>query len=204
MTEDGRPGHNRHRQRLRPRPFANVVGFDDAPFPPGHRGDVPVVGAVYAADRLDGVLVGEVRRDGANAARRLAEIVAGSRFAGHIRLVLLQGVALAGFNVVDAHNLADRLELPVLIVARRAPDLAAIERALLRSVPGGAHKWSIIERLGPMESLGPVFVQRVGLTLDEARRVVGRFALHGHIPEPLRVAHLIAGALGRGESRGRP
>jgi len=190
--------------RVRPRPFANVVGFDDAPFPPGHRGDVPVVGAVYAAERLDGVLIGKVRRDGANSARRLGSLVAGSRFSGHVQLVLLQGVALAGFNVVDAHELAHRLDLPVLIVARRAPDIGAIERALRRSVPGGARKWSIIQRLGPMEPLGAVFVQRVGLTLEEARGVLGRFALHGHIPEPLRVAHLIAGALGRGESRGRP
>jgi len=187
----------------RPRPFANVVGFDDAPFPPGHRGDVPVVGAVYAAKRLDGVLVGRVRRDGADAARRLAALVAESRFAGHIRLVLLQGVALAGFNVVDAHELSRRLGLPVLIVARRSPDLPAIERALRGSVRGGTRKWSIICRLGPMERLGPVFVQRVGLSTEEARGVVERFALHGHVPEPLRVAHLIAGALGRGESRGR-
>jgi hypothetical protein len=201
-TPEGRPS-SEGRGTRRPRPFANVVGFDDAPFPPEHRGDVPVVGAVYAAGRLDGVLVGRVRRDGADSARRLAALVAGSRFAGHIRLVLLQGVALAGFNVVDAHDLSQRLGLPVLVVARRAPDLAAIDRALRASVRGGARKWSIIQRLGPMERLGRVYVQRVGLTADEARGVVERFALHGHVPEPLRVAHLIAGALGRGESRGR-
>ena len=29
------------------------------------------------------------------------------------------------------------------------------------------------------------------------------FTLHGKLPEPLRIAHLVAGALGRGESRGR-
>lgn len=197
LSESVSPGRN-------PRPLSNVVGFDDAPFPPGHRGDVPVVGAVYAGERLDGVLVGRVRRDGANAARRLAELVAGSRFAQHIHLVLLQGVALAGFNVVDTHDLARVLGMPVLVVARRCPDLAAIERALRSRVPGGARKWALIDRLGPMEPAGRVFVQRVGLSPEEARQVVERFALHGHIPEPLRVAHLVAGALARGESRGRP
>ena len=30
------------------RGFANVVGFDDAPFDRAHRGDVAVFGAVYA------------------------------------------------------------------------------------------------------------------------------------------------------------
>ena len=49
----------------------------------------------------------------------------------------------------------------------------------------------------------PNLVQSVGLTLDEARQVVDRHTTQGHIPEPLRTAHLIAGALGRGESSGR-
>ena len=38
------------------KPITNVVGFDDAPFPHDHRGDVRVVGAVCCRTRLDGVL----------------------------------------------------------------------------------------------------------------------------------------------------
>ena len=53
---------------IRPRRLSNVVGFDDAPFAKAHRGNVKVVGAVFARERLDGVLVGQVRRDGANTA----------------------------------------------------------------------------------------------------------------------------------------
>ena len=45
---------------------------------------------------------------------------------------------------------------------------------------------------------------RVGLTSAAAQAVVERLAVHSRIPEPLRVAHLIAGAIGRGASRGRP
>lgn len=182
---------------------SNVVGFDDAPFDRRHRGDVPVVGAIFAGPRFDGVVIGKVRRDGANAARNLAALIQGSKFRQHLQLVMLQGIALAGFNVVDVFDLHRRLELPVLVVARRAPDLAAIRRALLTRVPGGRRKWRLIERLGPMEPVGPIFVQRLGLGREIARRVVDRFALHGHIPEPLRVAHLFAGAVATGESRGR-
>ena len=53
------------------KPFSNVVGFDDAPFRRDHRGDVAVVGTVYAGLRLDGILLGKVRRDGANALPKL-------------------------------------------------------------------------------------------------------------------------------------
>jgi endonuclease V-like protein UPF0215 family len=181
----------------------HVVGFDDFPFPRSHRGDVSVVGAVFSGVRLEGVLSGRVRRDGANATAVLARLVSDSRFAGHLQLVMLQGIALAGFNVVDLHGLHRRLDLPVLAVARRAPRLDAIRHALLSRVPGGARKWRLIERAGPMEELEGVFVQRVGLSTDEAREAIRATTLAGRIPEPLRTAHLIAGGIARGESRGR-
>lgn len=186
------------------RNFSHVAGFDDAPFPRGGRGDVPVIGTVFANLRLEGVLHGRVRRDGANATRELVRLVSTSKFARQLQLVLLQGIALAGFNVVDLPGLHERLGIPVLVVVRRAPRLARVRRALLARVPGGARKWSLIERLGPPEPLAGVFVQRVGITTTDAERVIQRLAVHSRIPEPLRAAHLIAGALVSGQSRGRP
>jgi hypothetical protein len=64
------------------KPITNVVGFDDAPFTHAHRGDVRIVGAVCARTRLDGVLSGKVRRDGANATDALIELVAASQLSG--------------------------------------------------------------------------------------------------------------------------
>lgn len=180
-----------------------MVGFDDGPFHRTHRGNVPVVGAVYAGLRLEGVLLGAVRRDGADATRALAALIRGSKFRPQLQLVLLQGIALAGFNVVDLYGLQTALGLPVLAVARRQPRYESIRRALLARVPGGARKWSLIEQLDPMEAVAGIWVQRVGMTRREAERVIRRLAVNGHIPEPLRTAHLIAGALGSGESRGR-
>ena len=96
-------------------------------------------------------------------AARLAECLAGARFLPQLQAILLQGIAFAGFNVVDLGDLYRRTGLPVLLVARRAPDLGAIRRALLTALQ-----------------------------------------LHGRLPEPLRVAHLIAGGVTTGESRHRP
>jgi endonuclease V-like protein UPF0215 family len=189
--------------RYKPERLSHVIGFDDAPFMRTHRGDVPVIGAVFAGNRLDGVLVDRVRRDGANSARTLIKMVRGSKFVQHLQLVMLQGIALAGFNVVDVFALHRELSLPVLVIARRRPDLAAVRKALITRVPAGRRKWSIIERLGPMESAAGVFVQRVGISLPDAATVIQRFAINSSIPEPLRAAHLIAGAIARGRSGGR-
>jgi endonuclease V-like protein UPF0215 family len=184
------------------RALTNVVGFDDAPFAHAHRGDVMLVGVVCARTRVDGVVSGRARRDGRNATDAILGILDGSQFVSQIRLVLLQGIAVAGFNVIDIGRLHDRLAVPVLVVARRQPRMAAIRRALLR-VAGGDRKWRLIESAGPMEPIGGVFVQRRGLSTGEAEAALRATTSHGKLPEALRVAHLIAGGVTTGASRGR-
>jgi uncharacterized protein len=179
-----------------------VIGFDDAPFKRHERGDVPIVGAVFSGPRLDGVLVDHVRRDGQNSTERILAALSRSRFRQHVQAIVLQGIALAGFNVVDLAALYRRSGTPVLVVARKRPDLAAIRRALLGKVPGGARKWALIEQAGEMEPLEGVWVQRTGLELARARRYLRAAVVHGALPEPLRIAHLIAGAIVTGHSRG--
>lgn len=183
--------------------ITNVVGFDDAPFEHAHRGDVRVVGAVCCRTRLDGVLSGRVRRDGVNSTDVLIELVRGSKFRGHIRAVLLQGIALAGFNVVDIRRLSDTLAVPVLVSVRRNPRLGMVRDALLDRTPGGARKWKLVEKAGPLTQIGPLWVQHIGLSVDDARALLRATTLHGNVPEPLRVAHLIAGGVTTGQSRGR-
>lgn len=205
----------------------NVIGFDDGPFPRDHRGDVLLVGAVCSGTRLDGVVSGRIRRDGADATRKMVELVRKSQFGEHVQCVMLQGIAVGGFNVVDIHGLSRALNIPVLVVVRRPPDMNAVHRALFGEagrtrprVPGAARKWKLIEQAGALEELGPsrrslkrvsgittpsprLWIQRVGLTLEQARRIVNATTLHGNIPEPLRLAHLIAGGITTGRSRGR-
>jgi hypothetical protein len=184
-------------------PIGNTVGFDDAPFAREHRGDVLLVGAVCSRTRLDGVLTGRVRRNGANATDRMIALVEGSQFVGHVRAVLLQGIAVAGFNVVDVHRLHGALGVPVLVVARRKPDLPAMRAYLRHNVPAWRRKWRLIEEAGPMEPLRGLWVQRVGLGKPAAEHLMAATTLHGKLPEPLRLAHLIAGGVTTGVSRGR-
>ncbi len=172
--------------------FAHVIAFDDCQFDRQHRGDVGLIGAVFAGARLDGVVSGRVRRDGANAATVMAKLIFDSRFVEHLQLIMLQGIAVAGFNVVDVFELHAVTDLPILVVSKKEPDFGAIHDTLTLRVRGGRRKWRIIERLGPMEKMRGVWVQRVGLTPDEVEVILQRFALSGNYPEPLRAAHIIA------------
>ena len=156
---------------------------------------VSSVDEVFSGLRLDGVLRTRVRRDGRNATVRIIEAIEGSRFRKHAQLVLLQGIAVAGFNVVDIHALNSRLGIPVLVVSRHKPDLAAVRDALLGSVPGGKRKWHLVERAGPPLKVEELWVQCAGCTCGMAALLVNRLAINSHIPEPLRTAHLIAGGI---------
>jgi endonuclease V-like protein UPF0215 family len=51
--------------------FSNIIGFDDAPFSHDYVGKVNVVGAVFTGLQLTGVVIGEVEKDGADAAEEL-------------------------------------------------------------------------------------------------------------------------------------
>lgn len=184
------------------RAFSNLVGFDDAPFAREHRGLVRIVGAVTARTRLDGVLSSFVQRDGDDAAARIIEVVRRSQFATHVRAVLLKGIALAGFNVVDLDQLHAQLGVAVLVVMRRYPDFDEI-RATLARVPAGERKLELIERAGPPERVGALWVQRRGLEHADVPGLLAATTLHGHLPEALRLAHLIAGGVTTGVSRGR-
>ena len=184
--------------------ISNIIGFDDAAFDRKDPCPVSVVGTVYAGVRLDGVLIGKVEKDGQDATDVLAAMVGNSKFKEHAQLIMLQGITLAGFNVIDAIGLHDRLGLPVLVVSRRRPNMNAIRNALLNHIANGRNKWRHIERLGPMEAVNKVFVQRVGIASNQAVDIISRFSIHSHIPEPIRTAHLIAGALVHGVSKGNP
>ena len=186
-----------------PRRLSNSIGIDDAPFDRSHRGDVAIIGAVFTRTRLDGVVTGKLRRDGANATAAIASLVEGSPFAAHAQVVLLGGITFAGFNVADIHALRERLDTPVLVLARRRPRMKVIRETLHTKIPGGARKWRLIEKAGPMEPCVGVFVQRAGLSLAQAEQVVRDLTIHGKLPEPVRAAHLIAGAYAEGTSRGR-
>lgn len=183
--------------------ISHVVGFDDAPFDRHSRRNILIVGAVFAGHRLDGVLSAHIRRDGVNSTATLIRLIRDSRFYPQLQAVLLQGIAFGGFNVIDINTLHESLDLPVVVVSRSKPNLTKIKSALLKKVPGGRKKWQLIQKAGPMEKAGNVYVQRVGLNKERTAALLTRFAVNSDIPEPLRTAHLIAGGIMLGESRHR-
>ncbi len=176
-----------------------AIGFDDAPFARRSRGDVALAGVVCAGTRFEGLVWGRVRRDGWNATAEIVRLLAGGKFLPQLHLVLLDGIGFGGFNVVDLAALAEALRRPCVAVMRRAPDLAAVERAL-RNLPRPARRLELLRRAGPVHRHGAFVFQVRGAEPGETARALARLTDRGAVPEPLRLAHLVAGAVRTGES----
>jgi len=176
-----------------------AVGFDDAPFDRARRGDVALAGVVCAGTRFEGLVWGRVRRDGWNATGEIVRLLAGGKFLPQLHLVLLDGIAFGGFNVVDLEALAGALGRPCVAVMRRPPDLAAVERAL-RRLPRPARRLEVLRRAGPVHRQGGFVFQVRGAEPEAAARALARLTDRGAVPEALRLAHLVGGAVRTGES----
>jgi endonuclease V-like protein UPF0215 family len=181
----------------------HLIGIDDGPFEKGVDRETPVV-AVFmeAADRVEGVAITRFAVDGADVTRFLAEWVGSLRFHRAAQGVVLGGVTVAGLAVVDPHALARALELPVLVVNRRPPRNERVGAALASA--GLAERRAVLER-GPdaFRLRDGLWVSPAGVDADSARDLLLPALGKASVPEPLRLAHMIAAAVARGSSRGR-
>lgn len=176
-----------------------AIGFDDAPFARGRRGDVGVAGVVCAGTRFEGLVWGRLRQDGWNATDALAGLLLGGKFLPQLHLVLLDGLTFGGLNVVDLPALAARLGRPCVAVMRRPPDLAAMSRAVAR-LPGASRRLARLRAAGPIHAAGPFTFQVAGADPGDAGAALAQLTDRGGVPEPLRLAHLVGAAVVRGES----
>ncbi|MDI6643045.1 MAG: DUF99 family protein [Candidatus Hodarchaeaceae archaeon] len=186
-----------------------ILGVDDGPFEPKSKGEVPLVGVVFRGGRwLDGVLRTYIKQDGTDVTERLIEMVNRSRHRGQLRVLLVDGVTFAGFNVLDVKKVFKKTGLPVIVISRELPDMSDIRKAI-RHLPGWRDRWKIIKSTGKIypvrtKSRGaPIYMQPVGIKRADAETIVKLSSTRSLVPEPLRAAHLIATALVRGESYGR-
>ncbi len=188
------------------KPKSRFLGIDDGPF---HFGDdeVPLVGvAVQAPAYIEAVLMARAHVDGRDATERILGMVRTSRYREGLRLVFLNGIAVGGFNVIDLARLHEELAVPVVTVTRRAPDLEAIHAALRRKFHDGEERWDLIRQHRIEEVTThhtPLHVTYVGAAREEVVEAIALTTVRGALPEPLRVAHLVAAASVKGESHGR-
>ncbi|MBN8562740.1 MAG: DUF99 family protein [Leptolyngbya sp. UWPOB_LEPTO1] len=176
-----------------------AIGFDDAPFIRKSENPVQIAGVVCAGTRFEGMLWSEIQPDGWDATETITKVLLNSKFLPQLHIVLLDGISLGGFNIVDLPTLSNAIALPCVSVMRRYPKLEKVEYALKR-LPDPERRLAMIARAGTIYEAHPFVFQVCGATPEITAKVLTRVTDRGHVPEPLRLAHLIASAVMKGES----
>lgn len=185
------------------KPEIRVLGVDDGAFKPHVKGKVPVIGVVFRGGFwLEGVLHTKISVDGFDATERIASMITGSPHCKQLRVVMLNGVTFAGFNIVNVKALHAATKLPVITVTREKPDFEDIHKAL-QNLPKSEERWAAILSAGePVEvctrsAEAKVYMQTVGVSKDDAEKILRLTSTRSNIPEALRVAHLVASGISR-------
>jgi len=112
---------------------------------------------------------------------------------------------MGGFNVIDIKALNQATGLPIASVTRDPPDLVKMEAALKRHFTDWERRLHIITR-SPLFQVRtahkPLHVAAAGIDEKDVTDLIGCSIVRGALPEPIRIAHLIARAVEKGESKG--
>jgi endonuclease V-like protein UPF0215 family len=154
-----------------------------------------LAGVVMRKDlRIDGFCSGRVTVGGTDATDTILCMIR-NLDRRDINAILLSGCVIAWFNVIDPGRIADESGLPVVCVTYEESDGLLFD--LRHHFPDDEARVQAYLRLGerePVELPGHtmIYLRAAGIGYPDAARLCRDFTLEGKIPEPLRVARLLA------------
>lgn len=168
---------------------ARIFAFDDSPF---SRNDVStnIVGVIVRKDMyIESLIRKEIKVDGLDATDRMLEAI--REKGSGVRVIMTQGITLGGFNILDVKRLYRETNIPIINVVDHEPNMKAIKDALRKYFKDWEVRYSALSE--DFHGFGPLFVQTTGIEPTVAYKFLKQMTINGNIPEPLRIADLIAG-----------
>jgi uncharacterized protein len=179
----------------------NCIGIDDGPFLPGRLGGskAPLVVVELKGPHLVKVRAAWITVDGLDATAAALKMLGSLRL--HDFPILLAGATFGGFNIINPRVLQRKFRVPTIVVIGSRPNNSAVKRALVKHFPDWRRRWHILSSLDPLHQArtfrneGPIFYESFGCSDSEARSILRKSAYVSRIPEPLRVAGMVARGL---------
>jgi uncharacterized protein len=190
-----------HRRASRNSTTTSCIGIDDGPFLSKRLGGsrAPLVVVQLNGPHLVKARTGWIRVDGLDATSVALRMLSSLRV--RESPILFAGATFAGFNIIDPRDLEREFRTPTIVVIGSRPNNRAVKRALVKHFPDWKKRWRILSSMGPLRQVrtfhreGPIFYEAFGCADGEARRILRECAYVSRIPEPLRVAGLVARGL---------
>jgi endonuclease V-like protein UPF0215 family len=177
-----------------------VVAVDDGTLPINKRDQRALLLVVLLRNlRILDIRIGSIEIDGTDANDVLASLLRSIRSNFHV--IILSSISLGGFNLVDMPKLAHDLRKPVIVVTREKPDNNAVRKALRDHFPDWRERWRAVVAAGRLYSCKPmmdeprVYFEVEGASVSFARAIIKATAAISRLPEPIRVARILARGL---------
>lgn len=155
-----------------------------------------LAGVVMRTDMIiDGFVFSAAAVGGMDATEKLIEMLENLQ-REDINLLMLNGCIISWYNVIDLHRIAVETEHPLLCVTYEESE--GLEKYFIELFP---RDWKarveVYHKNGPRTPITlhtghTIYARGINMTLDEAKGILNKFTLYGAIPEPLRVARLLA------------
>jgi len=176
-----------------------LIGVEDGSFEAfsDSESSTYLCGVVMDSGVIRDVRLAEISVDGLDATEMLLKLMDGL----DLDAVILGGITFAGFNVMDPFTIFDETMVPIIVYSGVKPDNESMYQALKKNFGDWEARWGIVERLGDVyETVSfrgepGIYFEVVGCTASWAEEVLKSAALISRIPEPVRVAGIIARGL---------
>lgn len=180
-----------------------VVGIDDAFLDNKYS---IIIGVILRGKHvLEGILSSKICIDGFDANDKIKDMIIGSNYLKQIKVIMLDGITVGGFNIVDITSLYNDTKIPVIAIMKKQPDFDKIYAAL-DNLTGKDKRIEKIKNSGGINSFfhngNKIFYQMAGFDKrEDCEFVIKKFSVNSIMPEPVRIAHMIASGITRGERK---
>lgn len=185
---------------------ASILGVDDGAFPPFAKikkikFKTLLVGALVRRLKLRWVGIEKITVDGLDSTSALLKIIERAPIVPDF--IMMSGLTFAGFNVIDVKEIHSQTGIPIIIVVDRMPNFTSIREALIKHFSDWKRRWKLLTTLTPLNQMhvkrakNPLYYEYMGISKESARKLIEENCIDGKIPEPIRIASMIASSLSK-------
>lgn len=157
-----------------------------------------LAGVVMRSDlQVDGFCMTEITVGGLDATEGVLRLVKGLK-RRDINLLLLNGCVIGWYNIIELGKVFKKTKLPLICVTYEESE--GLEKFFKDNFEDWRKRVKMYKALGTrvpvkLHTKKRVFVRFLGIESEkDVKRVLDKFTLQGAVPEPLRVARLLARA----------
>ena len=171
--------------------------MDDGPFVRGVDKVCPIVGVLMRLDgKIENIAADSLSVDGGDVTGKISGLMDMLKIRPSV--VMSEGITFAGFNILDPEEFYGRTGVPFLSVRKGKPDITAMIMAIRKYERDAFIKESTLRKVNPDSmNLGgaEITANYAGMTHDDARKLLLRTLGDGILPEPVRLAHIVASTI---------